>query len=295
MNRKTTGKILIWLFILLGITTVFLLVVFPVQTIDRALRGVSNMEFRLLARVSSWLPQKPPGGSNLTLGSHRGVVEEGGVENSFQSIEEALTMGFRCLEVDVSFSSDFKPYLFHGPDLELAGLNGRFADYSSLEIKQFRLKNGQPIVPLSEFCRLYGSKFERIYLDIKDDNTHYRIKARMIVQAFDNCELRHIVLIGFPWRVIRKVKKALPALGAGFEQKGAIANYLLGADTVSLHYKNEFSFAEYKLAKFLGLNVLIWSINDFKLLKNISQTYRLTVLTDLKNPEELSKAGIIWR
>ena len=281
--------------IFISFVALFLLLVFPGHTVNRVFRDFSNIEFRLLAKVSYWFPKKPdPEGPHLTLGSHRGVVEERGAENSRQSIEEALKKGFRCLEVDISFSSDFEPYLFHGPGLELVGLKGRFSDYSSQGIKQFRLKNGQPIIPLSEFCRFYGSRFEGIYLDIKGDNTHHRVKARMLCQAIGNYELERFVLIGVPWRVIRGVKNALPLVGAGFEEKGVIANYLLGADTVSLYYKGEFSFAEYKLAKFMGLNVLIWTVNDLKLLKDISQTYRLVVLTDLKSPEELSKAGIIW-
>lgn len=294
MKKKFIRRALFCFLTFISFVALFLLLAFPGQTVNRVFSAFSNIEFRLLAKVSCWFPKEPDlEGPHLTLGSHRGVVEERGVENSHQSIEEALEKRFRCLEVDISFSSDFEPYLFHGPGLELVGLKGRFSDYSSQMIKKFRLKNGQPIIPLSDFCRLYGSRFERIYLDIKGDNTHHRVKARMLCQAISNYALEHFVLIGLPWRVIREVKKALPSVGAGFEGKGAIANYLLGADTISLYYKGEFSFAEYKLARFMGLNVLIWTVNDFKLLKDISKRYRLVVLTDLKNPEELSKAGIL--
>jgi glycerophosphoryl diester phosphodiesterase len=283
------------MFFFLGTTTVFLLVVFPERTVNRVFRDVSNIEFRLLAEVSSWFPQKSDSdGPYLTLCSHRGIVEEGSAENSFQSIEEALKKGFCCLEVDISFSSDFKPYVFHGPELGLVALEGRFSNYSSQEIEQFRLKNGQPIIPLGELCRKYGKNYRRIYLDIKGDDTNYKIKAKMLCKTIENFEIDHLVLIGYPWKVIKAVKSELPGVSVGFEQKGAIVNYLLGADMVSLYYKYEFSYAEYKLARFLGLNVLIWTINDLNLLEEISKIYKITALTDLKNPQVLTQAGILW-
>lgn len=294
MSTKRKRKLFLSILAIIGFAAVFLLLVFPERTANRVLRDVSKLEFRLLAMVSSRFAQTAdPDGPHIILASHRGVVTESGVENSLQSIEEALRNGFRSLEVDISFSSDFEPYLFHGPGRESVGLSGRFSDYSSHDIEPLRLANGQPIVSLGEFCRLYGNKFERTYLDIKGDNSYHRIKARNLCQAIGNYEPERFVLIGVPWRVIREVKNAMPLVDVGFEEKGAIANYLLGGDMVSLHYKYEFSFAEYKLAKLVGLSVLIWTVNDPKLLKDISRIYRLSVLTDLRSPQELSMAGVI--
>jgi hypothetical protein len=64
---------------------------------------------------------------------------------------------------------------------------------------------------------------------------------------------------------------------------------LLGADTVSLYYKYEFSLAEYKLAKFLGLEVVIWTVNDLDFLNEIARKFRLAVLTDLNIQEAYFK------
>jgi len=260
----------------------FLLIIFPEKTLNRALTDISKVEFKLMNVISSWLPQKSdPEGPILLLASHRGLVEEGSVENSHQSIKATLKSGFRSIEIDISFSSDFIPFVFHGPGLELVGLKERFSDFAFQEIRHFRLKNGQPIVTLKEFCNLYAAKFDRIYLDIKTNNTNYENKARMIIKAMANYDGDNIVLIGAPWRVMRKVKRTLPKVNIGIEQKGAIANFILGGDTVSLHYRNQFSFAEYKLAKLMGLDVVIWTVNDVKLLKKYTKIYRMNVLTDL--------------
>jgi glycerophosphoryl diester phosphodiesterase len=251
---------------------------------------LSRIEFILLAKISPFFKQEvDPMGPQINFGSHRGLVEASSVENSPQSIEAALMAGFKYLEVDISFSSDFKPFIFHGPSLKLANVEGMFHNYTAEQIKKFRLLNEQPIISLETFCRLYENKFNAIYLDIKGDNKDYEKKAENIFQAIKNCEHERIILIGAPWRIIRSVKTELPQVEVGYEQKGAIANYILGADTVSLYYKYEFSHAEYKLAKLFGLDIVIWTINDTELLEQYSQKYRLNILTDLNVKRSHSK------
>jgi len=296
MFRKTIiRKILFCFFTLIGLAAVFLIAFSQEQVLDRVLSDISKFEFKFLALLSPYLSQKPDIlGPQLILGSHRGVVEAGGVDNSRQSIEEAIKKGYRYLEVDISFSSDLKPYVFHGPELELVALTGRFPDYSSQQVEQFRLKNGQPIISLEEFCALYLKSYKGVYLDIKGSDSNHKQKAKMLCKAIGNFESDRVALIGLPWRVIRAVKNTLPEVAVGFEQKGAIVNYLLGADLVSLYYKYEFSYAEYKLTKLLGLDVLIWTINDVQIVKELSKIYRVTILTDLKNPQELTHTGLIW-
>ena len=156
-----------------------------------------------------------------------------------------------------------------------------FSEFSAEQISKFRLENNQPVMSLKTFCKLYGDNFNTIYLDVKGDSSNYKKKAKNLTHAIENYELDRFVLIGAPWMIIRSAKKELREIKVGYEQKGAIANYLLGGDTVSLYYKYEFSHAEYKLAKFLGLDVVIWTINDRKILEQYSKKYKLNVLTDL--------------
>jgi hypothetical protein len=282
MYKGKAKSLTLFTLALLSSLIVLCLLFFPEKTVDSVLSTLSEIEFRLLAKVSPWLSQNSDfRESQIILGSHRGVVEKSGVENSRQSIEAAFQNGFRRLEVDISFSSDLKPYLFHGPRLGLVGIQGNFSDYSSNEIDKWRLKNNEPIITLGRFCYLYANKFEKIYLDVKGDNYDYKKKAQSIWQAIKDYEIQRFVLIGVPWRVIKKVKSELPLVNVGYEKKGVIANYLLGADTVSLYYKYEFSFAEYQLAIFFDLDILVWTINDLKLLKEYSKKFRLTILTDL--------------
>jgi glycerophosphoryl diester phosphodiesterase len=282
MSGKSIRKILIYTVVFLLLIFGSSLLIFPEKTINKALRDISTVEFKLMNLISSWLPQHADSdGASLTLASHRGVVQKGSVENSHQSIQESLKVGFRSIEIDISFSSDFIPFVFHGPDLVMVGREGQFSNFSSKQIRHFRLKNGESILTLKEFCHLYGSKFEIVYLDIKADNRYYKKKAGMIIREMNDYNSDNIVLIGFPWRVMREVKGALPHIRIGIEQKGAIANFLLSGNMVSLNYRNEFSFAEYKLAKLLGLDVLTWTINDVEILKQYSKIFKMNVLTDL--------------
>ena len=282
MKRKAIRKILISIIVILFGVFAFSVIIFPIRTLNRILADISKIEFKLMAGISSWLPEKPdPDGAILILASHRGLVKKGSVENSHQSIKDSLESGFRSIEIDISFSADFIPFVFHGPDLAPVGREGQISDFSSMEIKGFRLENGQSLLTLKDFCRLYAAKFDRIYLDIKGDNANYEQKARMIIQAITDYGSDNIVLIGYPWTVMKAVKKVLPHIIIGIEQKGAIANFILNGNMVSLNYKHEFSFAEYKLAKLLGLDVVTWTVNDFELLKQYSKIYRMEVLTDL--------------
>jgi glycerophosphoryl diester phosphodiesterase len=282
LQMKKVKKILLYFFVFFLISFFLCLYFLPVNTINFTLGNLSKIEFILLAKISPLFKQKiDPIGPQINLGSHRGLVEASSVENSPQSIEAAIRAGFKCLEVDISFSSDFQPYVYHGPSLELANVEGMFSDFTAAQITKFQLQNRQPIISLGTFCKRYANKFNLIYLDIKGDNTNYEIKGKNLWCTLRNYKLERIVLIGAPWRIIRSVKKKLPRIKVGYEQKGAIANFILGADTVSLYHKYEFSHAEYKLAKFLGLDVVIWTINDVELLEQYSKEYRLNILTDL--------------
>lgn len=198
-----------------------------------------------------------------------------------KSIENAIRNGFKNLEIDISFTSDNKPYLFHGPTMKLVGKEGFFSEYSSSKITSFSLIDGSPIISLNKFLTKYSEYFDAIYLDIKTDDIRYKEISSKLIKTLSIHKPTNICLIGTSSKILRTVKKAIPQIRIGIEQQGAIVNYLLDADIVSLHYKYEFSYLEYRTAKLLGLGVLIWTINDEDLFCDISRKYRLTVLTDM--------------
>ena len=282
MKLKLVRKIFLYVLVLMTISFGLVLVIYPERTINRVLADLSKIEFKLMGALSHFFPKNSDAeGALLTMVSHRGVVRNGSIENSHQSIIDTLKAEFKEIEIDISFSSDFIPFVYHGPGLDLVGRKGLFSDLSSSEIKRCKLINGEYVVTLMDFCNLYTNKFDRVYLDIKSDNSDHKIKSRMIVEAIGGNNANNIVLIGYPWKIMREVKTSLPDIRMGIEQKGAIANFILNGDMVSLHYRNQFSYAEYKLAKLLGLDVVTWTVNDTALLKEYSKIYRMQVLTDL--------------
>ena len=153
--------------VLIVFIAILCFLIYPEKSVENVFGNLSEIEFRILARVSPLFSQKSKlQKSQLLFGSHRGFIEKSGVENSPQSIEAALEKGFECLEVDISFSADLKPYLFHGPELHLVGMQGKFTEYSSIEIDQWKLLNNQPVISLKKFCDLYANRFKKIFLDI---------------------------------------------------------------------------------------------------------------------------------
>jgi len=209
----------------------FLLIVscFFIPKLDRlAWRVISIGEFKILAILSKFAirPEDKSVISQAKLSSHRGVTADDVIENSERSIIWAAQNEFRYIEIDVSFSKDFTPFIFHDSTLKLkTNLDMLTREVSWDEIQRLRLLDGQRIPSLKKFLSEYAQLFDGIILDIKGENKYFNEKASGFLDAINNCGYsKNIYVIGLPCGVLSTIKKLCPELKVGCEDQGVLYN-----------------------------------------------------------------------
>ena len=130
---------------------------------------------------------------------------------------------------------------------------------------------------LSEYSKL----FDGIILDIKGDDDRHLEKASAFCKVISESHvLEKIYVIGRSFSLLSKIKELEPKIKVGCENQGSLYNYFSGKDLISLHYGSQFSDLEYFLAKKLGLDVIIWTINDRNEFEKLINFDDIIILTD---------------
>ena len=125
-----------------------------------------------------------------------------GPENSRQSINQAITLGFG-IEVDVRFSQDYVPIVIHDNNLmRLCGLN---IDVSSTQFSDLliaHLKNGETISSLEEVLFLVQGKVP-LLLEIKsrEKDQNIRMMTKTICDVIKDYN-GPLALMSFAWGLI---------------------------------------------------------------------------------------------
>jgi glycerophosphoryl diester phosphodiesterase len=274
---------------------VFLLLVgfigcFFIPKLDRiAWRVISIGEFKTLKILSifSTKPYSKPVGSEVNLASHRGVFSETVVGNSEKSILSAAKNSFRYIEIDVSFSKDYIPFVFHDSNFKFKTKLDRLTSKVFWEdVQKLKLSDGQRIINLKLFFSDYAGLFEGIILDVKTENNYFSEKAHSFINVINNSDFsKEIYVIGRSCGVLSMIKKLNPKLKVGCEDQGVLYNYITGKDLISLHYYSQFSYVEYYLAKKLNLTTILWTINKPQDLQNLRNLANTIILTDFQNPQ----------
>jgi len=113
-----------------------------------------------------------------------------GNENSLLAFGRAVDLGYRYLETDVRVSADGVPFCFHDPDLErTAGVQRPFAELTAEQIRDLRLRGGQPIPTVAEALAAYPRT--RFNLDVKVDAA-----VEALIGVLDEADAYHRVLVG---------------------------------------------------------------------------------------------------
>lgn len=120
--------------------------------------------------------------------AHRGLFNNktDAPENSLKAFQLAVENGYG-IELDVQLSKDNIPIVFHDATLKrMCGVEGNVWDYTLAELKQFRLKNAEAVIPtLEEALQVIDGKVP-IVVEYKLDKVQTKV-----------CELGNELLVKY--------------------------------------------------------------------------------------------------
>jgi hypothetical protein len=150
------------------------------------------------------------------------------------------------------------------------------------KIATLTLSDSQKILSLREFLARFAHLFDGVILDVKGDNSFYKEKSNSFSNVIsESNHLEKIFVIGLPCLVLSTIKHLNPELMVGCEDRGVLYNYITGKDLISLHYRSQFSYLEYIIARKFGLSIILWTVNEKRDLKKLRNFKDIIILTDL--------------
>ncbi|GGI06400.1 glycerophosphodiester phosphodiesterase [Egicoccus halophilus] len=109
--------------------------------------------------------------------AHRGG-DHVGAENSLAAFEDAVALGYRCLETDVHVSRDGVPVLHHDPTLDrVTDTVGAIAGLDWVEVSRARISSREPVASFDEAMAAFPQV--RWIVDVKDDLAVDPLVARL--------------------------------------------------------------------------------------------------------------------
>ncbi len=197
--------------------------------------------------------------------AHRGDTFGGVVENSQQSIEQALELGADGVEFDIRHTLDGIPVLVHDKKLERVAMDLPGCDVQTpirdqlfKDIQNCRLSDGQSISTLQEAMSLMSYSNALVFLELKDKPNE--LTGEIIRNS--GIEMNRMRFISFKSRYLRKIKKYIPEIESlrlsifipffSFTRGMNVAAHLKIFTAISHLFGNE---------------VGVWTINSFKKLQ----------------------------
>jgi glycerophosphoryl diester phosphodiesterase len=224
--------------------------------------------------------------SKCHIASHRGVFSENIADNSRKSITLAAQRGFGYIELDVSFSKDFIPFIFHDSSLKSKTKYDKLTSEAySKEIQSLTMTDGQKILTLTDFLSTDAQLFKGIIFDLKTKNNHFSEKADSFCNAIEKYDPdSEIYVIGRPCGVLASIKRRNANIKVGCEDQGILYNFITRKDLISLNYFTQFSPLQRYFCRKLDLTLILWTINDPRILRETAYFDNTIILTDLDFP-----------
>lgn len=219
-------------------------------------------------------------------------------ENTIEAMEIGLTQGVDALEIDVSFTRDHIPIVYHDDTLErTTGVRKKVKKTTYKELAQ--LDNGSwfdpsfsatRIVTLEAFLTAHAGR-SPLYIEVKENNPQLLNVPALVEQAgmIDNT-----VFLSFHFRALCRIKETYPE---------AKTMFLMGAKWVSRlsraidpridSYGLSWRLAKRKpdwVGRFrrMGFPINIWSLNDVTFAMELMDMGVTSITTD--RPKELLEA-----
>ncbi len=213
--------------------------------------------------------------------AHRGYQKHF-PENSPLAIQKAIAYGAKYIEIDVQFSSDGIPLLYHDDHLNrTSGITGKLQQYAFAELKHFRANEPERLN--HQFSDVKIEALQRL-VDIMQQHPHIEVFVELKEEAVRDygaafC-LQHIhtvlapvlarcVLISFDIDALRVAKNH------GFTRLGAVLRNWSTRHTIATELSAEFIICnhlriqETELLHMKNCRVAIYEVDDIPLAKTL--------------------------
>jgi len=148
--------------------------------------------------------------------AHRGLHDETRPENSIAAAEAAIAAGF-AIELDIQFSADGVPFVFHDDDLErLTGAVGLIRETMAVELDSITLSDGSNLPRLEAFLGFVAARTP-LLVEVK---TAPEVGARLpnlieVLDAYRAAWAGPFAVQSFNPLVVRRLRKARPDWSLG--------------------------------------------------------------------------------
>lgn len=219
--------------------------------------------------------------------AHRGASALVPFENTLESFEKAIEMGCPMMEFDVRITKDQRLVSFHDEFIE-AGK--KIKDLTYEQLNQITKGKGYQVPTLKQILKISKGK---ILLDIELKETGY--EEAVIDQVLQYVPYDQFVMKSFLDEAIINIKRINPRittgliLGTGQTRFGILTRItevfpifrILRArpNFISPHYKLVMFGALHHI-QFMRLPLLVWTVNDEKIMINLLNRGVTAVITD---------------
>ncbi len=183
------------------------------------------------------------------------------VENSLESIEEALRLNIDGIEIDVRSTRDGVPVVFHDTNLSrILKVDKLLAETDLAELKALSKERGFTLPTLHEVLRLVNNK-SMVVLDVKE----WRVVDVLVKILHSLDDIGSIVVSSFDHRIPLHVKNEVPWIKAGLivSLRPLSISRLVNDEVDCLFLRRDYTDNELiREALDLGLQVYVWVIND---------------------------------
>lgn len=130
-------------------------------------------------------------------------------ENSLAGFKYSIQHHIDGLEFDVHLTKDGIPVIMHDETIDrTTDGNGAIASYTFSELRQFKLRNAEPIPSLVELLELAAYQPVHLNLEFKTDKTHYPHIEETVLQLVRKADLKYpVIFSSFNLETLKKCRQ----------------------------------------------------------------------------------------
>ena len=209
---------------------------------------------------------------------HRGAMAYA-TENSRESINRAIDFKVNMIEIDVRYSKDNGPVVFHDEKIDrLTDGSGKVSEMTLKELNSFKLKNGEKILTLEELLTKYLEDI-LINLELKEDHI-----SEEIVTVLSKFDTRRILFSSFYHSNLAKIKDYFKNIKTAALLVGSPLDPVHLAEETNADYLDlNYEFVDRSLAETLhakGIGLIVWKINAPEIAKKFIEIGTDGIITD---------------